>query len=156
MTYACPVWTLTKKMNIGLISILQRKCLRIINFAPFNSYTNDMLATDKILKFEDIISFEQLKVVFDKLNTLPDELNNLFQFNCEVSNYNTRNASKEGLYIPQIQTTNHGKLSLKYSALVLWNAFIKSNCSITSFKRIRPFQIFFKIFLYFVLLNCLH
>ena len=43
MTYACPVWTLTKKMNIGLISILQSKCLRIINFAPFNSHTNDCL-----------------------------------------------------------------------------------------------------------------
>ena len=91
MTYACPV-TLTKKMNIGLISILQRKCLRIINFAPFNSHTNDMFATDKILKFEDIISFEQLKVVFDFINNkLPDELNNVFQLN----NYNTRNASKE-------------------------------------------------------------
>ena len=77
MTYACPVWTLTKKMNIGLISILQRKCLRIINFAPFNSHTNDMFATDKILNFEDIISFEQLKVVFDFINNkLPDELNN--------------------------------------------------------------------------------
>ena len=83
--HVLPVWTLTKKMNIGLISIIQRKCLRIINFAPFNSHTNDMFATDKILKFEDIISFEQLKVVFDFINNkLPDELNNLFQLNCEV------------------------------------------------------------------------
>ena len=145
MTYACPVWILTKKMNIGLISILQRKCLRIINFAPFNSHTNYMFATDKILKFEDIISFEQLKVVFDFItNKLPDELNNLFQLNCEVSNYNTSNTSKEGFYIPQIQTTNRGKLSLKYSAPVLWNAFIKSNSSIISFKRIRPFKYFLK------------
>ena len=56
-----------------------------------------MFANDNILKFEDI-SLEQLKVVFAFLvNKLPEELNNLFQLNCEVNNYNTRNASNEGL-----------------------------------------------------------
>ena len=70
MIYACPVWTLTKNMNIESISILQKKCMRIINFAPFNSYTNDMFADDEILKFKDIISIEQLNIVFDFLNNL--------------------------------------------------------------------------------------
>ena len=42
--------------------------MRIINFAPFNSYTNDMFADDEILKYKDIISIEQLKIVFDFLN----------------------------------------------------------------------------------------
>ena len=49
---------------------------------------------------------EQLKLVFAFLNNkLPEELNNLFQLNCEISNYNTRNTSNEGLYIPLIHTT---------------------------------------------------
>ena len=102
-----------------------------------------MFAIDKILKFEDIISLEQLKVIFAFLNNkLPEELNNLFQLNCE--NYNTRNASNEGLYIPLFLTINHGKLSLKYSDPVLWNAFIKSDSRIVSFKKIGPFKAFLK------------
>ena len=72
---------------------------------------------------------------FYYVNKLPEELNNLFQLNCEVSNYNTHNASNEGLYIPQIHITNHGWLSLKYSAPVIWNVFIKSDSRIISFKK---------------------
>ena len=89
------------------------------------------------------MEFEQLKVFFAFLsNQLPEELNNLFRLNCPVSNYNTRNASNEGLYIPQIHTTNHGKLSLKYSAPVLWNAFIKSDSRIVSFKKLNLLNYF--------------
>ena len=42
LMFLIPVWTLTKNINIDLISILQKKCLRIINFASFNSHTNDV------------------------------------------------------------------------------------------------------------------
>ena len=155
MIYACPVWSLTKKMNIESITVLQKKCLRIINFAPFNSHTNDMFVNDKILKFVDIISIEQLKIIFNFLNSnLPDELMKLFHLNMEVSNCNTRNASNQGLFIPQIHTVNHGNLSLKYSGTVLWNAFIKSDSSIVSYTQIGPFKSF-KFFFYLSLYECI-
>ena len=67
----------------------KKKCLRMINFVSFNYHTNDRFANDKLLKFDDIFSLQQLKVVFAFLNNkLPEDLNNLFQLNCEVNNYN--------------------------------------------------------------------
>ena len=39
--------------------------MRIINFAPFNSHTNNLFKSDKILKFEDVIKFEQLKIIYE-------------------------------------------------------------------------------------------
>ena len=34
LIYACQVWSLTTQKNLNIINILQKKCLRIINFAP--------------------------------------------------------------------------------------------------------------------------
>ena len=77
LTYACQVWSLTTQQNIDAIKILQRKCLRIINFAPYNSHTNILFSNDKLLKFRDIIKLEQMKIIFEfKRNSLPLDLNN--------------------------------------------------------------------------------
>ena len=44
-----------------------------------------------------------MKLVFEfKTNTLPLDLNNLFQENEEINCHLTRNVAKKGLYIPQI------------------------------------------------------
>ena len=39
MVYGCTVWSLTSANNIHIINILQKKCMRILNFA--DSHTND-------------------------------------------------------------------------------------------------------------------
>ena len=62
--YGCPVWSLTEKENLDTITILQKKCMRIINFAPFNSHTNNMFLDNKLLKCDDLIKVEQLKLIF--------------------------------------------------------------------------------------------
>ena len=128
LLYGCPVWSLTKKENLDSITILQKKCIRIINFAPFNSHTNNIFFDNKLLKFDDIIKVEQLKVVFDfKNKNLPIDLLDLFKLNSDINSHITRNASKGGMFIPQMKTTNFGIKSLRYSAAVLWNNFIKNN-----------------------------
>ena len=119
------MWSLTTVTNINTIKILQRKCIGIINHAPFNSHTNNLFEENKLLKPDDIIKFEQLKLVFlFKNGDLPKELNTLFKLN--INTYNTRNASKGGLSIPKINTTSFGIRSLRYSASVTWNECIKS------------------------------
>ena len=84
LPYGCPVWSLTKKENIDSITILQKKCMRIINFAPFNSHTNNMFLDNKLLNFDDISKVEQLKLVFDfKNKNLPIDLLDLFKLNSD-------------------------------------------------------------------------
>ena len=131
--YGCPIWSLTKLNNINLISTLQKKCIRIINFSPINSHTNKLFFDNEILKLEHILKLQQMKLVFDfKHNNLPDDLSQLFKLN--NSYYNTRNASNEGLYIHKILTTGFGIKSIKYSSSILWNTFLKTNNIINTFK----------------------
>ena len=132
--YACPVWTLTTLNNLNVISILQKKCLRIISFSPFNSHTNNLFIENKILKLDDIIKFQLMKIVFDfKKQNLPEDLSKLFTLNSEINNYCTRNVSNKGLYIPKISTKSFGTNSLKYSAPTIWNSFLKIDNSINLF-----------------------
>ena len=99
LIYACQVWSLTTQHNIDTIKILQKKCVRIINFASFNGHTNILFNSDKLLKFQDSIKFEQMKLVFEfKTNTLPLDLNNLFQENKEINCHLTRNVAKRVIH----------------------------------------------------------
>ena len=124
---------MTTVNNINTIRILQTKCIRVINHDPFNSHTNNLFEENKLLKLDDIIKFEQLKLVFlFKNGGLPKELNTLFKLN--INTYNTRNASKGVPSIPMINTTSFGIRSLRYSASVTWNECIKS---INDFKDIK-------------------
>ena len=143
--YGCPVWSLTSVNNLQIISVLQKKCLRIINFAQFNSHTNKLFFDNKIIKLEDIIKLQLMKLVFDfKHKNLPDELSNLFRLNSEINSYYTRNVSNEGLFIPKIKTKSFGINSLKYSAPTMWNSFLKKLNSINSFNNAHSLDKFLK------------
>ena len=145
--YACPIWSLTSKKNLTKITILQKKCIRIINSAPFNSHTNGLFFSNNILKFQDVIACEQMKLVFEfKNKNLPKELNDLFTFNHEISNYQTRNARKQGFFIPTINTDNFGQKSLRFSAPILWNQHLKLDESINLFSKLVSFKKYLKQF----------
>ena len=51
----------------------------------------------KLLKFDDIIRVEQLKLVFDNLLI---ELLDLFKLNSDINSHITRNVSKGGIFNP--------------------------------------------------------
>ena len=88
MIYGCSVWSLTTKKNLDIINVLQKKCLRIMNFAEFNSHTNPYFISNSLLKFEDIIETSQLQLIFDFNNrNLPDDLYTLFENSENIHNY---------------------------------------------------------------------
>ena len=128
LNYGNSVWTLTSEENLNSVRILQKKCMRIINFSEFNAHTNNLFLTDKLLKLDDIIEFNLLKIIFEfKNNLLPDTLNSLFTKSTEVHSYMTRNAKKSGFFIPSIKSVKHGNKSLRYLCPVSWNNFSKIN-----------------------------
>ena len=82
MVYACSVWSLTSKGNLDRITILQKKCVRLMNFSQYNSHTPPLFIKDKLITFPDIITSNKLKLAFDfKSNTLPEDLCILFHLN---------------------------------------------------------------------------
>ena len=113
-----------------------------MNFSPLRSHINELFKKDSILKCKDIYEIEKLKVVFHyKENLLPSDLMNLFTANRDLHSHNTRN---DRLHVPQINTTMHGKNSLKYSACVLWNDHLKINNNINIITSTSQFKSYLK------------
>ena len=80
-----------------------------------------------------IIETSYVKLMFNFINNkLPPDLSNMFQYSFTVHNYNTRNVSNQGLYIPSINTAAFGNKSLRYNTPVVWNKLIKTNPKISN------------------------
>ena len=151
MTYASLIWSLTSKGNLDQISILQKRCIRLIHFLQYNSHTSMLFAKDDLLKFDDIITSNKLKVALNyKLKALPDDLCNLFQLNSTVHSYCTRSVTNKGFFVPAIHSTSNGINTLKYSVPVTWNNFPISNtilCEIKHSPQLTYYYYYYYIFI---------
>ena len=128
LQYGCVVWSQSIAKNIKKINVLQKKCLRIINFAIYNSHTSSLFKDSQILKLDDIIKNNQITLSLDFQfvhNKLPADLNNLFIMN--VNKYHTRNMVKGGLILPKINSVSYGEKSLCFQVPKKWNLFINTN-----------------------------
>ena len=50
LTYGCLVWSYSRKSNSDRLIKLQKRCIRIINFSDFNSYSDPQYSELKLLK----------------------------------------------------------------------------------------------------------
>ena len=127
LIYGCNVWGLTSEENIEKIEVLQRKCVRILTFAPFNAHTNQIFIDLKILKVRDVIKLNQLKLTYDFLNNnLPADLMTLFQRSSDVRSVQTNSVVRDLLYLPSFQSSTYGSRSIRYRCAQLWNEMFKS------------------------------
>ena len=135
MNYGSLVWTLTTKLNLEKISILQRKCIRIMEFLDFRDSTTKYFYSNEIIKFPDIITTNQLILAlqFTK-NQLPSDLKELFVHSNELHKYNTRGAATSMFHIPSIRSTHFGKKSLKFTVPQTLNTFSRVISNILSTK----------------------
>ena len=126
LIYGCNIWGLTHDTNIKKLEVLQKKCIRILNFSEFRSHTNNLFIKNKILKIRDVIKLQHLKLVYEFIDgKLPLDLTTLFKKNCQVHNYHLRRI----LHIPRINTSTYGNHSIIYHCPVLWNqTFDKGIC----------------------------
>ena len=131
LIYGCNAWGVTSEENIKTIEILQKKCVRILTFAPFNSHVLNQTFIDlKLLKVRDVIKFFQLKLIYDfQCTVLPTDLMHLFKLSSDVR-INTleslNSIDKKLLYIPKFNTISYGKQSLRYICPKLWNETFKT------------------------------
>ena len=122
LTYGCNVWGLTSEENINKIEVLQKKCVRIMSFAPFNSHTNDLFIDLKLVKIRDLIATSHLKLVYDFLNDrLPIDLMSLFRLSSDVhtTSRELNSTVNRLIYMPSFKTITYGKDSLRYQCAKL-------------------------------------
>ena len=109
--------------------------MRIINFAPYNSHTISLFVDNGLLKLDDIITCNKIKLAFDfKNNAFPVDLNELFKYCHDVHSYPTRTVFKEGFFVPMIKSTAYGINTLRYSVPVVWNKFSNLNNQLSNIK----------------------
>ena len=58
------IWCCTSQKNVMKIFILQKRCMRLINFSEFQEHTTPVFKNFKILKLQDIIKFNTLKLIY--------------------------------------------------------------------------------------------
>ena len=75
LTYGAQIWGQTTNKNIKRIILIQKKALRIINFAEFNAPTSKLFFDSKIIKFEDHVTIQNFLLAHDFINhNLPPPL----------------------------------------------------------------------------------
>ena len=78
--------------------------LRIINFAPYNSKTNHLYKTSKIIKFTDYIKLQNFLLVHDDINkNIPYALQNTFKAAKDSHRHLTRGAVNHKITLPKIK-----------------------------------------------------
>ena len=123
--YCNPVWGSSSDSNLNQLIILQKKCLRIINRKPYNSHTNLLFYSNRILKFPDITKLKIACYMYSHPTT---------DYN-RSHHYDTRYRNNMN---PRFQRTNLTQRSLTYSAPTLWNQIpleIRSSHNIQTFKK---------------------
>ncbi len=89
---------------------------------------NDTFKKLNIFKVRDVIKMNQLRLVYDFLNSqLPDDLMSLFRLSRDVHQNLELNSSVNYLiHIPTIHTTTYGNQSIRYRCAKLWNEVFKN------------------------------
>ena len=99
--------------------------MRLITFSNFHEHNTSIFKNFKILKLQDIIKFNTLKLIYLYYkDQLPLKIKDIFTTNESVNPYNTRGGKL--LFIPQVNTTHYGIKSLRYNGPVIWNDFFRN------------------------------
>ena len=116
LIYGIQIWGGAANKYVNEIVLIQKKAIRIICNAKYNSHTEPLFKNKKILPFHDLFSFFKLLLMYDYVNhALPISFNNVWPTNEERRNNaegaNLRNNAQ--LYIPfvRLQTFSNFPLS---------------------------------------------
>ena len=94
LSYGILLWGSTFQVYLSKIIIMQKKVVRIIVHAPYNSHTDEIFQKLHILKFCDIYKLHLGKYMFQELNgLLPEPLLNKFTLCDSVHAHQTRHSN---------------------------------------------------------------
>ena len=108
------------------IEHIQEKAIRIMSFKPKNEPTNPLFRNLKIVKFKDILAYNNCIFVHDQLNeNLPESFSNFFMTAPAQHNYNTRGSRNNSITKSITNSVTYGLNYVRHRAASDWNAIIK-------------------------------
>ena len=126
LLYGCQFWGQLPHNLTRKIFLQQKKALRIISFSDFNAHTSALFKQLNILKFDDLVSFNNCMLVYDFLTgRLPVSFSSFFKKTSQIHNIVTRNSNCT-LWVPTINSVKYGLYSINRRSINDWNSFINS------------------------------
>ena len=82
LIYGIQIWGSAANKYVNEIVLLQKKAIRIISNAKYNSHTEPLFKSQKILPFYDLYSFLKQLFMYDYINNfLPISFNHVWPTN---------------------------------------------------------------------------
>ena len=137
LSYGVSVWGLTLPSLLDSVSILQKKVSRIIVFSEKTAPSAPIFDSLRILKLNDIITYQITSFVFECMHNLAPSYFHGFTSTERIHNIGTRQSIRGELFALRCNTTQYGLRSIHYSGVRLWNSLpleIRNSSSLSSFK----------------------
>ena len=134
LDYGISLWGSTHNTYLKRLVTVQKKAIRIITNANYNSHSDPLFKKTNILKLDNLYELSVSKYMYALNNgTLPINLANAFSQNRDIHRYNTRNQLN-----PHIQSrrTNIASRNIKHRGPDIWCNIpneIKTSKTIKSF-----------------------
>ena len=126
LTYGIIAWGNAGQSIIHKTITLQKRAIRTINSAGYNSHTDPLFSKSNILKFADLYEYQCALFMFDYThNKLPNSFCSEFPFNRDIqTNRETRQSNL--LFIPRSMSNFANKLPL-LNFPKLWNKWANTS-----------------------------
>ena len=123
LSYGNLVWGNATQSALRQTILLQKRAIRLINNAKYNSHTDPRFRSSRILKLADLVEYQAALFAFD-LNTkkLPISFNDIFTFNRDLPNARVTRQS-DHLYVAKSYNIFASRLPL-ISIPKIWNKWM--------------------------------
>ena len=138
LAYGVQIWGQYQNRHTEVATRLQKRALRILNFADLNAHSNPLFKENNVLKLNDLVKVKNVIFIHDYINkSLPSCFRNDFlKLENAYTSVRTRNSSIGCLFVPGRKTTKYGLFSIKQQCILNWNEFSKIfNCNLALIPR---------------------
>ena len=119
LSYGILAWG-NASQNLRKTITLQKRAIRTINKAAYNSHTDPLFHSSQVLKLQDLYRYQSALFMHDYVsNNLPASFKNIFSYNRDIQTIHQTRQS-DLLYISRCKTSFASKLPL-YALPKIWN-----------------------------------
>ena len=124
LSYGILAWGNATQSALRQTTLLQKRAIRLINNAKYNSHTDPLFRSSHILKLADLVEYQSALFAFDlNIKKVPISFNDIFSFNRDLPNARVTRQS-DHLYVAKSYNVFAGRLP---SIMIprIWNKWLQ-------------------------------
>ena len=118
LLYCVSCWGGAARTKLDLLNVIQKRCIRVISNAPYNSHSSPLFKSLKILKLDDIYFLQLAKIMYRINNNTWIGEYDLIKTQ-SVHEHQTRSSTSSNYHIPRLKS-NRTKNSISSVGPRIW------------------------------------